>query len=1147
MVAAFSQAVRCGVAKGESPGVDYARDIKPLLKERCYACHGALDQEAGLRVDTAALLRQGGDSGSAITAGDPAKSLLIARITDPDDATRMPPEGERLTEAQVDKLKAWITQGAVAPTDEQAETDPAEHWAFRPIARPPVPRLDGNDWIRNPIDAFVAARHQELGLEPQTEASRSTLIRRLYLDLIGLPPTAKELAEIGKPDDPGWYERLVRTLLDDPRHGQRWARHWMDVWRYSDWWGLGSQLRNSQYHMWHWRDWIVESLNDDVPYDEMVRLMLAADELAPDDPKRLRATGFLARNYFLFNRHQWMDETVEHVSKGLLGLTMNCSKCHDHKYDPFRQTDYYRMRAFFEPYHVRLDVVPGEVDLDRDGIPRVFDAFPDDPTYLFIRGEENRPDKERTITPGLPEILSKAPLPIDPVKLPADAWDPQRRPWVFPAYLDAKRKEVAGAEKNVAAARDKVTAADRVLAEWLAKPKPQPPDPNTVAEHPDAMTESFATLDPQRWKTFGGQWSHEAGKLQQKQDGPNRAALVYQGKPTRDLDVSLRFTIHGGSQWRSVGISLDATRPDPAGPPVASDDELFIYASAYAGGPKVHAAYRHAGRDIYPPESFRPMPIEVDRPYTLSVQIRDTLVNVSLDGNPLIAWRSPRPRQDGAIAFTTFDALATFHEIKISPLDPQHPMREATGTPNNAAPTSVEEAKRGADVARAEAELAHASLATLAAELDSLTSRSVALRAKWDWERTAPAGAKLPEDVLTALAAAHRAQQRLAIAREIQKRAEARVRWVSAGDDKRAAIEKELADHDAAIATAKSAWDRPVDPEAALPAVVGAKWTPTRFRSSGADDPAPTFPETSTGRRTALARWITDPRNPLTARVAVNHIWMRHLGEPLVPTVFDFGRQGTPPANQALLDWLASELIDSGWSMKHIHQLIVLSSTYRLGSSLEGREKNVEIDRDNRYLWRRSPIRLESQVVRDSVLALAGTLDTTFGGPSVPSAAQADSKRRSLYFFHSNNERDLFLTTFDEAAVTECYRRDQSVVPQQALALINSRLVLEAAEPIAQKVAQAAAEGPGATGPGATGSGATGSGATGSGTPDPTDEAFARAAFDLLLGSSAEATEVAACVESLTAWRAIEGVTPDQARANLIWALLNHNDFVTLR
>jgi hypothetical protein len=270
------------------------------------------------------------------------------------------------------------------------------------------------------------------------------------------------------------------------------------------------------------------------------------------------------------------------------------------------------------------------------------------------------------------------------------------------------------------------------------------------------------------------------------------------------------------------------------------------------------------------------------------------------------------------------------------------------------------------------------------------------------------------------------------------------------------------------------------------------------------------------------------------------------------PTVFDFGRQGTPPANQALLDWLASELIDSGWSMKHIHQLIVLSSTYRLGSSLEGREKNVEIDRDNRYLWRRSPIRLESQVVRDSVLALAGTLDTTFGGPSVPSAAQADSKRRSLYFFHSNNERDLFLTTFDEAAVTECYRRDQSVVPQQALALINSRLVLEAAEPIAQKVAQAAAEGPiatgpGATGPGATGSGATGSGATDPGTPDPTDEAFARAAFDLLLGSSAEATEVAACVESLTAWRAIEGVTPDQARANLIWALLNHNDFVTLR
>ena len=204
----------------------------------------------------------------------------------------------------------------------------------------------------------------------------------------------------------GWYERLTDRLLNSPQHGERWARHWMDIWRYSDWWGLGDQMRNSQQHIWHWRDWIVDSLNANVPYDEMIRSMLAADELYPNDLDKLRATGFLARQYFMFNRHSWLDETVEHVSKGFLGLTMNCAKCHDHKFDPIEQADYYRMRAFFEPYYVRMDSVPTEPDLTRDGIPRVYDGKLDTPTYLFVRGQENNPDKTKPLAPGVPEIFA---------------------------------------------------------------------------------------------------------------------------------------------------------------------------------------------------------------------------------------------------------------------------------------------------------------------------------------------------------------------------------------------------------------------------------------------------------------------------------------------------------------------------------------------------------------------------------------------------------------------------------------------------------------------------------------------------------------------------------------------------------------------
>ncbi|MBM4077942.1 MAG: DUF1549 domain-containing protein, partial [Planctomycetes bacterium] len=239
-----------------------------------------------------------------------------------------------------------------------------------------------------------------------------------------------------------WYEQTVDRLLEDPRHGERWARHWMDVWRYSDWWGLGDQLRNSQKHIWHWRDWIVESLNENLPYDEMIRLMLAADELHPNDLEKLRASGFLARNYFLFNRNQWMDETIEHVCKGFLGLTMNCAKCHDHKYDPFTQTNYYELRAIFEPYHVRTDVMPHQSDLNLDGVPRAYDGHLDLPTYVYIRGNEANPDKSVAIKPAVPSFLDSSPFEIQQVALPIESWQPDRRQWVIDANLSVAQTKL---------------------------------------------------------------------------------------------------------------------------------------------------------------------------------------------------------------------------------------------------------------------------------------------------------------------------------------------------------------------------------------------------------------------------------------------------------------------------------------------------------------------------------------------------------------------------------------------------------------------------------------------------------------------------------------------------------------------------------
>src|SRR5947207_3185631 len=267
----------------------------------------------------------------------------------------------------------------------------AQHWAFVPPARPALPEVKNAGWVRNPIDAFIATEHERRGLTPRPEAPRHVLLRRVYLDLVGLPPTREELHAFLADTSPDAYEKVVGRLLASPQYGERWGRHWMDVWRYSDWAGYQAEVRESQPFVWRWRDWIVESLNRDKPYDQMVREMLAGDEIAPTDPKVLAATGFLARNWYKFNRNVWLENTVEHTSKAFLGLTVNCARCHDHKYDPVSQIEHYRFRAFFEPYEVRTDRVPGEPDTKKDGVVRAFDADGAKKTFLFLRGDEKSP------------------------------------------------------------------------------------------------------------------------------------------------------------------------------------------------------------------------------------------------------------------------------------------------------------------------------------------------------------------------------------------------------------------------------------------------------------------------------------------------------------------------------------------------------------------------------------------------------------------------------------------------------------------------------------------------------------------------------------------------------------------------------------
>jgi len=388
------------------------------------------------------------------------------------------------------------------------------------------------------------------------------------------------------------------------------------------------------------------------------------------------------------------------------------------------------------------------------------------------------------------------------------------------------------------------------------------------------------------------------------------------------------------------------------------------------------------------------------------------------------------------------------------------------------------------------------------------------MRAGWEKQDAE----KSQQAVMAERAAAVDKARRTVAEKELQK--------IQAPPDKKEGIEKELQAARENGVKAETAAAEPAGPDAVYTRFTGAKWTPTRFRTSAADDPSPPFLPQSTGRRKALAEWITDPRHPLTARVAVNHLWTRHLGSPLATTVFDFGRKSPAPAQQALLDWLAVEFMEHGWSMKHVHRLIVTSAAYRMSSSLAGAQASAAVDPDNVFWWRRLPVRLDAEVVRDSILALTGELDTTMGGPPVAAAGQEESKRRSLYFFHSNNERNLLLTTFDGAAVKECYRREQSIVPQQALALSNSRLALEASQKIAANLSRPAA------------------GAA----PEMDDVTFVRRAWLALMAIQAGEPEIAACLRAMEQCRSLEpGATAGAARAHLIRTLLNHNDFVTQR
>jgi hypothetical protein len=333
--------------------VEYVRDVQPILAQRCYSCHGPQKQKSGLRLDTVAGLLEGGDSGPAIVPGKSSQSRLIKAVCGLEDVPAMPPKGERLGAAQVALLRAWIDQGARGPASDVADRTArrSRHWSFQRLRRPPVPEVKNPAWVRNPIDRFILARLEKEGLAPSAEASRTTLIRRLSLDLRGLPPSLAEVDAFLADERPDAYERLVDRLLASPHYGERWGRHWLDLARYAD--SNGFNIDNPR-SIWKYRDWVIAALNRDLPFDQFTVEQIAGDLLPSATLEQKIATGF-HRNTLL-NQEGGIDveqfrvesivDRVNTTGSVFLGLTVGCAQCHNHKFDPISQREYYQLFAF---------------------------------------------------------------------------------------------------------------------------------------------------------------------------------------------------------------------------------------------------------------------------------------------------------------------------------------------------------------------------------------------------------------------------------------------------------------------------------------------------------------------------------------------------------------------------------------------------------------------------------------------------------------------------------------------------------------------------------------------------------------------------------------------------------------------------------
>ena len=933
-----------GAAAGQpapARSVDFVRDVQPILNQSCTSCHGAKSQLGGLRLDSKATAFAGGQSGRAIQPGHAADSLLLKRILGSGEQARMPMGAKPLPPEQIETLRLWIEGGALWPDNAGPQTaEIKKHWAFIPPVRAALPPVSNVRWARSPIDTFILARLEKEKLAPSPEADRITLLRRASLDIIGLPPTPEEVDAFLADGSPNAFEKQVDRLLASPHYGERWGRVWLDAARYADSDGFE---KDKARQVWFYRDWVINALNRDLPYDQFIIRQIAGDRLPGATQDDRVATGFL-RNSML-NEEGGIDpeqfrmesniDRMEAIGKGILGVTVQCAQCHNHKFDPVKQEDYYRMMAFINDSH------------------------------------------EANISVYTPAERSK---------------------------IESIKSATAAAEARL---RTRTKGWQRKLRDWeKAKLVPQPEWTKVTFEEGEL--------------TSGGQ------KLIPMDDG----SLLAQGDP--GLNNATKLTVH--TKLTKVGAVRLEMLTDPNLP---------------RGGPgrniKGGFALSEFSVELITSPDAKPIPVKIAKA-TADINPPEAPLD------PLFGDKKPGDRTTGPIAFAIDGNNKTAWTAEAGTGLRNQP-RKAVFT--FAEPVTVPE---GGSL-RILLNQQHAGNVYYN---NNLGRFRLTLH-----ESTDVTADPVPQPIrdLLAIPAKQRTREQ---SDQIFSYWRTTVPEFQDANDEIAKLWREYPEGTTQLVM----WKRD-KPRTTHLLTRGDFLKPGKVVEPGVPSFLLDLPSSASGDRLTFAKWLVDRKHPTTARTFVNRVWQTIFGTGIVATSEDLGTQCEPPSHPELLDWLAVEFMEKGWSMKQLVKLIATSAVYQQSSKVT--PEIYSADPYNRLLARGPRFRVDAEVVRDVALQASGLLNSSIGGPSVYppipefllskpvsyttkewfTAKGADRYRRALYTFRFRSVPYPALQTFDApSGETACVRRARSNTPLQALTMLNEPMFLETAQALAKVTMQ---------------------------------------------------------------------------------------------